>query len=85
MLTAPLTSSCGQPVTGRPACGHNWRSLFSAVGVAAAFVLICGCANNDGGDEDHVHISPFASTVAPLSAHDELALADENTACVANS
>ena len=85
MLTAPSTSSCGQPVTRRPTSGHCWRSLSCVAGVAAVVILTGGCVNNDGGEGAHVHISPFASTAAPLSAHDELALADENTACVANS
>lgn len=54
----------------------------------AAFLVAAtsGCASaDDDGDGFDIHLSPFASIVAPLSFHDEVALADENTACVVNS
>lgn len=52
---------------------------------AFLFATISGCATEDAGEGFDIHLSPFASTVAPLSSNDELALADENTACVVNS
>jgi len=53
---------------------------------ALLVVAIGGCAaGDDDGEGPDVRLSPFASTAAPLSVHDEVALADENTACVINS
>ena len=59
---------------------------FSDPCVAALLVAtISGCVAEEGGEGFDVHLSPSASTAAQLSASNEVALADENTACVINS
>ena len=59
------------------------RYFLATVGIVL-IPVVAGCVS-DVPTESFVSLTPVASSGAPLSSNPDIALADENTACVINS